>query len=75
MEVYLIAMIMVSHLSFKESFKRVLFILPFGGIIALFQPFIMAGTVIYTGPLGIHITYQGLMFGVLLMSRLVVSLT
>ncbi|MBZ2166887.1 cobalt ECF transporter T component CbiQ [Methanobacterium spitsbergense] len=75
MEIYLIAMILVSHLSFKESFKRVLFILPFGGIIALFQPFIMAGTVIYTGPLGIHITYQGLMFGVLLMSRLVVSLT
>jgi cobalt/nickel transport system permease protein len=75
MEVYLIVMLFVSHLSFKESFKRVLFILPFGGAIALFQPFILTGTIIYTGPLGLHITYQGLMFGVLLMSRLVVSLT
>ena len=75
MEIYLIALIIVSRLSFKESFKRVLFILPFGGAIALFQPFIHAGTIIYTGPLGVTITYQGLMFGLLLMSRLVVSLT
>ena len=75
MEVYLIALIIVSHLSLKESFKRVLFILPFGGAIALFQPFIHPGTIIYTGPLGLHITYQGLMFGILLMSRLTVSLT
>jgi cobalt/nickel transport system permease protein len=75
MEVYLIALLLVSHLSLKESFKRVLFILPFGGVIAIFQPFIIPGTVIYTGPLGLQITYQGLMFGVLLMSRLVVSLT
>ena len=52
MEVYLIAMIAVSHLSFKESFKRVLFILPFGGAVALFQPFVLAGTIIYTGPSG-----------------------
>jgi len=75
MEVYLIGLIFVSNLSFKESFKRVLFILPFGGVIALFQPFIHPGTIIYVGPLGLHITYQGLIFGVLLMSRLVVSLT
>lgn len=75
MELYLVVLLAVSHLSFKESFKRVLFILPFGGVIALFQPFVMPGLVIYTGPLGIHVTYQGLMFGILLMSRLVVSLT
>lgn len=75
MELYLVVLLTVSHLSFKESFKRVLFILPFGGVIAFFQPFIMPGLVIYTGPLGIHITYQGLMFGILLISRLIVSLT
>lgn len=75
MEFYLIVLIAVSHLSFKESFKRVLFILPFGGVIALFQPFILPGVVIYTGPMGIHITYQGLFFGILLISRLIVSLT
>ncbi|MFZ0442341.1 MAG: CbiQ family ECF transporter T component, partial [Methanobacterium sp.] len=34
MEIYLISLIIVSRLSFKESFKRVLFILPFGGAIA-----------------------------------------
>ncbi len=75
MEVYLLTMIYVSHISFKESFKRIIFILPFGGVIALFQPFLLPGTIIYTGPLGLHITYQGMMFGILLMSRLVVSLT
>ena len=75
MEVYLIMLIAVSHLSFKESFIRVLFILPFGGAIALFQPFIQPGTIIYTGPMGLNVTYQGLMFGILLMSRLTVSLT
>jgi energy-coupling factor transporter transmembrane protein EcfT len=59
MEVYLIALILVSHLSLNESFKRVIFILPFGGVIAIFQPFIIPGTVIYTGPLGLQITYEG----------------
>ncbi|KAF5075636.1 Nickel transport protein NikQ [anaerobic digester metagenome] len=75
MEIYLLVLIFLSKLSFKDSFIKILLILPFGGAIALFQPFIHAGTVIYTLPLGIHITAQGLAFGLLLISRLVVSLT
>ena len=75
MEIYLIALISVSHLSLKDSFMKILLILPFGGAIAVFQPFIHPGTIIYTLPLGISVTSQGLTFGILLMSRLVVSLT
>ena len=75
MEVYLIILLIMSHLSLKDSFIKILLILPFGGFIAAFQPFIHAGTVIYTLPFGITITAQGLSFGVLLMSRLVVALT
>ncbi|AEG18992.1 cobalt ECF transporter T component CbiQ [Methanobacterium paludis] len=75
MEIYLTALISVSHLSLKDSFMKILLILPFGGAIAVFQPFIHPGTIIYTLPLGISVTSQGLTFGILLMSRLVVSLT
>ena len=75
MEIYLMVLIYVSKLSFKDSFIKILLILPFGGAIAIFQPFVHAGTVIYTLPLGIHVTAQGLAFGLLLISRLVVCLT
>lgn len=75
-ELYLLALISISKISFSFAIKRILLLLPFGGFIALFQPFIMPGDVIYVFPvLGIDITYQGLMFGLLLMSRLIVCLT
>lgn len=75
LEVYLIILILVSRHSLKHSFMRVLLIIPFGGSIAVLQPFVHAGTVIYSLPLGIHITSQGIAFGTLLITRLVVSLT
>ncbi len=75
-ELYLLALIFISNISFSFALKRILLLLPFGGFIAIFQPFIRPGDVIYVFPiLGLDITYQGLMFGILLMSRLVVSLT
>ncbi|GAB6055815.1 cobalt ECF transporter T component CbiQ [Methanobacterium movens] len=75
MELYLLVLILVSKVSFSYAIKRVLLILPFGGFIALFQPFIVPGVVIYTLPLDITITYEGAIFGILLLSRLIVCLT
>lgn len=75
MEFYLLLLIFLSHISFKTVMKRVLLLLPFGGLIVLLQPFIQQGIVIYSLPLGINITYQGLIFGTLLLFRLIVSLT
>lgn len=75
MEIYLLLLIYLSHISFKTALKRILFLLPFGGLIVVFQPFIHPGTIIYTLPLGIQVTYQGLMLGILLLFRLIVSLT
>ncbi len=76
LEIYLITLLLVSHLSLKTSAMKVLLIIPFGGSIAVLQPFVHAGTVIWTGPfLGITITSQGIMFGLLLISRLIVTLT
>jgi cobalt/nickel transport system permease protein len=74
-EIYLLLLILISKISFTHALKRILLLLPFGGFIAIFQPFIRPGDVIYVLPLGIDITYQGLIFGMLLMSRLIVSLT
>ena len=75
MEAYLIALLLVARLPLKHSFMTILLILPFGGSIAVLQPFIHAGTIIYTLPLGIHVTAQGIAFAELLMSRLIVALT
>jgi cobalt/nickel transport system permease protein len=76
LEVYLLALIYISHVSFATSLKRVLLLLPFGGFIIAFQPFIHPGNIIWIGPfLGIHMTDAGLMWAALLFSRLIVALT
>jgi len=75
MEIYLLLLIYLSQISFKTALKRIMLLLPFGGFIVIFQPFIQPGTVIYALPLGLHVTYQGLIFGTLLFFRLIVSLT
>ncbi len=75
MEIYLLLLIYLSKVSFKGAMKRVLLLLPFGGAIIIFQPFVHPGTVMYVLPFGINVTYEGLAFGMLLFSRLVVTLT
>jgi cobalt/nickel transport system permease protein len=75
MELYLIMLILMSHISLSYAFKRIALVLPFGGVIALLQLFIREGTVIYTLPFGIEITQQGLDFGLLLFSRIIVCIT
>ena len=76
LEIFLLVLMYLSHLSFKDSFKRVALLLPFGGFIIIFQPFIHPGNIIWTSSISwIHITDAGLMWGILLLSRLIVCLT
>lgn len=75
LELYLIALFIIAKVPIKEALLKVLVILPFGLFIAIFQPFIQPGQVLYTLPLGIHITLEGIVFAQLLLSRLVVSIT
>ena len=74
-EAYLLILIYLSNISIKEALMRVALIIPFGLFIALFQPFIQPGDIIYNLPLGIHITQQGIAFAELLLARLVISVT
>ncbi|KZX10073.1 cobalt ECF transporter T component CbiQ [Methanobrevibacter filiformis] len=75
MEMYLIALVLLSKISLSYFAKRILMILPFGGFIAIFQPFLKAGAVLYTLPFGLTITYEGVVFGALLLSRLIICLS
>lgn len=75
LEIYLLLLIYISHLSFKTSLMRVLLLLPFGGFIIAFQPFIHPGNIIWSGAFGLQVTDAGLMWAALLMSRLIVALT
>jgi cobalt/nickel transport system permease protein len=75
LEIYLLMLVYISNVSFKTSIKRILLLLPFGGVIILLQPFIHPGNVIWAGAFGLQITDAGFMWAALLMSRLIVALT
>jgi len=75
LEIYILILLLFSKVSITYFTKRVLMILPFGGVIAVFQPFIKQGLILYTLPLGLTITYEGILFGGLLLARLIVCLS
>ena len=75
LEIYLLLLMYISKVSFKTSLTRILLLLPFGGFVILFQPFIHPGNIIWTGAFGVQITDSGLLWSALLMSRLIVALT
>lgn len=75
LEIYLLLLIVISKISLKAALIRVLLILPFGFFIAVFQPFIQPGEILYTLPLGIHITLEGILFAEILLARLIISIT
>ncbi|NYB52119.1 MAG: cobalt ECF transporter T component CbiQ [Methanobacteriaceae archaeon] len=76
MEVYLLFLISLSNVSPKYALKRIALVIPFGGFVAMIQPFFQPGNVIWTGPYGLlHITDYGLFFGTLLLFRVTVSVT
>lgn len=76
LEIFLLIIMYLAKLSFKESFKRLLLLLPFGGFVIAFQPFIHPGNIIWQGPYTwLFITDTGLNWTVLLFARLFVCLT
>ncbi|MEM2924240.1 MAG: cobalt ECF transporter T component CbiQ [Methanocellales archaeon] len=74
-ECYLIALALLAKLRLDLLGRRLLLILPFGGIIAFFQLFFKKGSVLYSLPLGITITSEGLTYSALLFSKIVVCIT
>ncbi len=75
LECYLLGLALIARLRMSLLAKRLFLILPFGGAIAFFQPFLRSGTVLYALPLGINVTYEGIMLGALLFSKLMVCIT
>ena len=74
LEIFLLICMYLAKLPFKQSFKRIALLLPFGGFIIIFQPFIHSGNVIWTWSF-LQVTDLGLNWTVLLFSRLIVCLT
>jgi len=73
LEIYLLAILFLARVDKFLFLKRVALILPFGGAIAFLKPFVEEGSPIYTFPLGITATYEGLLEGALLSSIMIVS--
>ena len=74
LEIILLIILKIAKLSYVDSLKRLLMLLPFGGIIILFQPFIQPGNIIWSYS-WLHITDLGLNWAILLLIRMIVSLT
>ena len=74
LEIMLLIVIKVANLSYWDSAKRLLMLLPFGGAIIIFQPFIQPGNIIWSYS-WLHVTDFGLNWAILLFVRMVVSLT
>lgn len=74
LEIFLLIIIKIAKLSYIDSFKRIALLLPFGGAIIIFQPFIHPGNVLWSYS-WIRITDTGLNWAILLITRMIVSLT
>ena len=70
----LLVILKIADLSYVDSFKRLLMLLPFGGAVIIFQPFIQPGNIIWSYS-WLHVTDAGLNWGILLFVRLLVCLT
>ena len=69
LEIMLLIILKIADLSYIDSFKRLLMLLPFGGAVIIFQPFIQPGNVIWSYS-WLQITDVGLNWGILLFVRL-----
>ncbi len=74
MEIFLLSILYLSKVPLKDAFKRIALLLPFGGIIIIFQPFIHPGNVLWAYS-WMEITDTGLNWAILLLARLIASLT
>ena len=74
LEIVLLIILKIAKLSYWDSAKRLLMLLPFGGAIIIFQPFIQPGNIIWSYS-WLHITDGGLNWAILLLVRMIVCLT
>ena len=74
LEIFLLIVLRIAKLSYIDSFKRLALLLPFGGAIIIFQPFIQPGNIIWSYS-WLTITDVGLNWAILLLTRMIVSLT
>ena len=74
LEIVLLVILKMAKLSYIDSFKRLLMLLPFGGAIIIFQPFIQPGNVIWSYS-WLTVTDVGLNWAVLLLVRMITTLT
>lgn len=74
MEIFLLLILYLSKVSIKDAFKRIVLLLPFGGAIIIFQPFIHPGNVLWAYS-WMQITDARLNWAILLFGRLITSLT
>lgn len=74
LEIMLLIILKIANLSYIDSTKRLLMLLPFGGAIIIFQPFIQPGNIIWSYS-WLHITDFGLNWAILLFVRMIVCLT
>ena len=70
MEIFLLLILYLSKVSIKDAFKRIALLLPFGGAIIIFQPFIHPGNVLWAYS-WIQITDTGLNWAILLFGRVI----
>jgi len=79
-EAYLAALMLLARLELSYLAFRFAIALPFGLGIALFQPFLRQPfvtdfTVLYTLPLGLEVTQEGLLFGAIIFAKFLVCIT
>ena len=74
LEIFLLVILKLAKLSYWDSAKRLLMLLPFGGAIIIFQPFVQPGNVIWSYS-WLTITDVGINWAILLLARMIVSLT
>ncbi|MFZ2412205.1 MAG: cobalt ECF transporter T component CbiQ [Candidatus Methanoperedens sp.] len=80
LEVYIIILLLLAKLEFSYIALRFAIVLPFGfGIAALQpflkQPFIPNFTVLYTLPLGVEMTREGMIFGAIILAKFLVCIS
>ena len=74
LEIFLLIVISVAKLSYINAFKRIAMLLPFGGAIIIFQPFVQPGNVIWSYS-WMTVTDVGINWAILLVFRMITSLT
>ena len=74
LEIMLLIILKIAKLSYLDSFKRLLMLLPFGGAIIIFQPFIQPGNILWSYS-WLTVTDVGLNWAILLLVRMITTLT